>query len=439
MRVFFAAFLLCSSQLMLGQLVGVSPYSSLGLGDDINGNPSRNFAIGGTVGAASDGYNINIGNPASYAKLKYTNFDLGVMHTEMDQQQGDLSIENGYTNFNYIVTSFPLLENLGLVFAVRPLTTRGFNILREDDEGELIGRRRTSIQGSGGINSLTIGTGWAPFKGLSIGVNANYYFGNNTDFTTSTLIDQQNAVGTRIEQEVRISTWQFETGIQYHRRIGKSLQVGIGGVYRMGNALNQYVTSNTFTVRPSANQIAPLDTLSSSIDVHRPGQFASVYTGGVSIGKINDERPLQYAWSVAVDYRQTMGSEFDGIVTRGEMVDASRISAGATIVPALAFSSLLRNKAFYNRTEYRIGAFLDEGHITVNNTNISALGMSFGVAIPLRIRGLAPGEVRNNMLNFTVAYGNRGTLDNNLVRERFTQFLIGITLTEKWFDKYKYR
>lgn len=439
MRLFFAALLLFSTQLMLGQLVGVSPYSSQGLGDDINGNPSRNFAIGGTVAAASDGYNINIGNPASYAKLKYTNFDLGVMHTEMNQQQGDLSIDNGYTNFNYIVASFPILENLGLVFAVRPLTTRGFNILREDDEGDPIGRRRTTVQGSGGVNNLTIGSGWSPIKGLAIGVNANYYFGTNADFTTSTLVDQQNVVGTRSEQEVRISTWQFETGVQYHQRIGKSLELGIGGVYRMGNTLNQYVTSNVFTIRPSANLIAPLDTLTSSFEVHRPGQFASVYTGGISIGKINEERPLQYAWSFVADYRRTMGSEFDGVVTRGEMIDASRFSAGATIVPALAFSSLLRNKAFWNRTEYRIGAFFDEGHFVVENTNISALGMSFGVAIPLRIRGLAQGEVRNNMLNFTVAYGNRGTLDNNLVRERFTQFLIGITLTEKWFDKYKYR
>lgn len=439
MRLLFVAFTLFTSQLALGQLIGVSPYSALGLGDPVNGNPSRNYALGGTVGAAADGYNINIGNPASYAKLKYTNFDLGVMHTEMNQQQGDMSIDNGYTGFNYIVTSFPLYENLGLVLSVRPHTSRGFNIQREDDLGELIGRSRTTFQGSGGINNLTIGSGWSPIKGLSIGVNAHYYFGNNADFITTDLTDQQNNVATRREREVRISTWQFETGIQYHHRIGKSLEVGIGGVYRMGNALNQYVTEHLFTIRPSANQALPLDTLFSSDEVNRPGQFSSVYTGGISIGKINEERPQQYAWSFAADVRRTMGNEFDGVVTRGQFTDASRISAGATIIPALAFESLIRSKAFWNRTEYRMGFFRDEGHILIENTNISALGMSFGIAIPLRIRGLAPGEARNNMLNFTVAYGNRGTTENNLVRERFTQFLIGITLTEKWFDKYKYR
>lgn len=439
MRIYIVAFTLLATFRMSGQLVGVSPYSALGLGDPVNGNPSRNFALGGTVGAASDGYNINIGNPASYAKLKYTNFDIGVMHTEMNQQQGDLSIDNGYTNFNYIVTSFPLFENLGLVFSVRPHTTRGFNIEREDDLGDELGINRTTFQGSGGVNNLTIGTGWSPFKGFSVGLNAHYYFGNNADFITSDLVDQQNTAASRREIETRISTWQFETGVQYHHRIGKSLEVGVGGVYRMGNALNQYVTEQLFTILPSANQALPLDTLFSSEDVKRPGRFASVYTAGISLGKINEERPQQYAWSFAADYRRTMGSEFDGVITRGQFTDATRLSAGATVIPALSFESLIRSKKFWNRTEYRLGFFQDQGHMLIENTNISALGMSFGVAIPLRIRGLAPGEVRNNMLNVSVAYGNRGTTENNLVRERFTQFLIGITLTEKWFDKYKYR
>ncbi len=439
MRTYIVASILLFSTGLSAQLVGVSPYSALGLGDPVNGDPSRNFALGGTVAAAADGYNINIGNPASYAKLKYTNFDLGVMHTEINQQQGDLTIDNGYTNFNYIVTSFPLYENLGLVLSIRPHTTRGFKIERDDMLSDDLGLSRSTFQGSGGINNLTIGTGWSPFKGFAVGLNAHYYFGNNADFITSDLIDQQNTVASRREIETRISTWQFETGVQYHHRIGKSLELGIGGVYRIGNTLNQYVTEQLFTILPSANQALPLDTVFSSVDERTPGQLASVYSAGISLGKINDERPQQYAWSISADFRRTMGSEFDGVVTRGQFTDASRISAGATVIPALTFESLLRSKRFWNRTEYRLGLFQDEGHILIDNTNISALGMSFGVAIPLRIRGLAPGEVRNNMLNFTVAYGNRGTTENNLVRERFTQFLIGITLTEKWFDKYKYR
>lgn len=445
MRIFLLACLFFSAQYSAGQLLGTSPYSALGLGDPINGDASRYFSMGGTSAALSDGYNINLANPASYARLKLTNFDIGVIHTNLNQQQGDMSYENGYTAFNYMIASFPLYNNLGLVMGIRPHTTRGFNInITESHSG--IGsnggdlQTTTRFQGSGGLNNVILGTGWSPFTGLSVGVNAHYFFGSNRDFISINFDDLTNAVSTRIEREVNVSSWQFETGVQYYREI-RGIEYGIGGTYRFGNTLNQTLTEQILTYRQTANQPRPLDTILSRIDEPIGGYLASALSLGLSIGKRGEERPEQYGWSLGVDYQRTMGSEFSSPVSlnRGQFVDATRYSAGATLIPALAFKSLDRTKKFWDRTEYRIGIFRDEGTIMTDDTQIGAFGTSFGVAIPLRNRNLAPGEARNNMLNFSVSIGHRGTTDNNLVRENFTQFLIGITLSEKWFDKYKYR
>ncbi|MCC5917492.1 MAG: hypothetical protein JJU02_09225 [Cryomorphaceae bacterium] len=448
MRKIILATLFFSTQFVAGQLLGTSPYSALGIGDPINGDASRIFSIGGTSAAVKDGFNINTANPASYSRLRYTNFDLGVISTNLRQQQGNMEYENGYTAFNYILTSFPLANNLSMMMGIRPHTTRGFDITQIESYTGLDGnplQTRTRFQGSGGINNAIIGAGWEPFsKGLSVGFNANFFFGGNRDFITNSIIDLPNSVATRVEQELNIRAWQFETGLQYHREI-RGIEYGLGGTYRFGNTLRQTLTEQLLAVRLGANQAQVTDTLRSNVDIYAPGYLHSAYSVGFSIGKRSEERPEQYGWTIAGDYRMTFGSEFDGgmqdgrSLTRGGFVDAARISIGATFIPTLAIGRLDRSKQFWNRTEYRLGFFHDEGIISINNTQISAFGTSFGIAVPLKNRAMGPNEVRNNMINFTVAVGSRGTTDNNLVRENFTQFLIGITLSDKWFDKYKYR
>jgi hypothetical protein len=65
--------------------------------------------------------------------------------------------------------------------------------------------------------------------------------------------------------------------------------------------------------------------------------------------------------------------------------------------------------------------------------------MTFGIGIPLRVRGLAPGEERNNTINLGFNYAIRGTLNEGLIREEVTQIIFGVTLNDRWFIKYKYR
>jgi hypothetical protein len=65
--------------------------------------------------------------------------------------------------------------------------------------------------------------------------------------------------------------------------------------------------------------------------------------------------------------------------------------------------------------------------------------MTFGMGLPIKHRQMIPGEEKSTVLNFGLAYGSRGTLNNGLIQETYVRFLFGITLNDRWFIKYKYR
>ena len=56
---------------------------------------------------------------------------------------------------------------------------------------------------------------------------------------------------------------------------------------------------------------------------------------------------------------------------------------------------------------------------------IDQFGMSFGVGLPV--------GTQFSRLNLGFEFGQKGTTDNGLVRERFFNFRLGLTLGNKWF------
>jgi hypothetical protein len=449
MRIYLLGIVAFIPGFIAAQLIGVSPYSSMGLGEPINGNGARYLAIGGTTAATGDAFNINFGNPASLSRIALTNFEAGVLSTNRNQQQGDLNIDNNFTTFNYVFMAFPLHRDVGLALGIRPHTNRGFNIERTEslpglpDDDPL--QTRTRFQGSGGLTNAVIGLGWEPFqKGFSIGANANYYFGTNIDFITTEIINLPNSVASRLEQEIIYSHWNFDLGAQYRFSI-RNIEISLGGTYTFGNSFSQNLSETLLSLSMGANRPTPIDTVRIQRDTKINGNLPSAYTAGIQIGKNHEENIYQYAWSISGDYHVYNMNEFIGGETggrnllRGTFVQGTSQRMGASIIPAYAIKKLNRSRAFWNRAEYRVGVFQDEGVMELNDTRIRSFGTSFGFGISLMNRSTNIGEVRNNMVNFTVVMGNMGTLENNLVRERFTQFLIGISISDKWFDKYKYR
>ena len=195
-----------------------SPYSRFGLGDQHPGTNIYNRGMAGLSAAYSDpridGINdprngaykyypsINFSNPASYSrfyaikevntnKLQYGKMllDVGINFTNHGLHEPNNSESFTSTNlfFSYLQLGVPLKKNWVLVFGLRPLTTIGYKIDRNEilydpNTGSMIDRASTRFTGDGGSFLFNTGTGFA-VGNLSVGINAGYLFGNK-DYST---------------------------------------------------------------------------------------------------------------------------------------------------------------------------------------------------------------------------------------------------------------
>ena len=85
---------------------------------------------------------------------------------------------------------------------------------------------------------------------------------------------------------------------------------------------------------------------------------------------------------------------------------------------------------FLRRLTYRGGAYREVSYLMLSGSPVAATGVTLGVGIPV--------FRYYNSINLGVEFGQRGTLDNNLIRERYFLFTISFNLHDIWFIKPMY-
>ena len=79
---------------------------------------------------------------------------------------------------------------------------------------------------------------------------------------------------------------------------------------------------------------------------------------------------------------------------------------------------------------YRAGARYNQTYLKINGKPINEFGISFGMGLPLP-RSLTT-------VDLSIELGRRGTMNENLIRETFVNFTLGISIYERWFVKSRY-
>ena len=85
---------------------------------------------------------------------------------------------------------------------------------------------------------------------------------------------------------------------------------------------------------------------------------------------------------------------------------------------------------YFNRVAYRAGAYYKKDYFTCNGQQINSMGLTFGVTLPV-FRWY-------NGLTLGFELGQRGALREQLVRERYFNFSIGVNIFDIWFQKPRY-
>lgn len=420
-----------------GQKNSVSAYSQYGLGDVQWGVNGRSMAMGGMTLAQSNALFFNIDNPATLSVVELTTFDLGLNNTVYSISNSQLAenIRNYSTNFSHIKFAVPVSKGQTLSFGFAPYSFIGYDIRSLEVNQDPIPNVAYRFTGSGGFSQFYIGFGSRLFKGLSLGISARYLFGDKERLNLI-LPDLSNALNTRNKTNIRLDGLTYNAGITYSFKLSDKNELVIGGIFAPTVAIKSRYED--YKISFSGGEFGnPVDTFGIS-KAESTTAIPMQWGGGISFNRYSNYHVIP-ALSFGTEIRYIQGSELLLPVEGNTWQNSFRYAIGASAIPRFLIDGWERSTNYFNRLEYRLGGFYETGLIALNDKNISQIGITFGLALPLRIRGLAPGEVKYNHISIGALVGRRGTTENNLIQENFIRFFFGVTLNDKWFIKYKYR
>jgi hypothetical protein len=419
------AFLLLTSVAFLAQRTNSSPYSYFGIGEEFSGTTVEQSSMGG-IGVAFNHYKyLNFTNPAAYADLRYTVYSFGVLNNDLTVKSGTSKQNVNSTSLSYFAIGFPIGRKAGLSFGLQPVSSVGYSLTNsiKDSNGDT--SEISLFAGNGGVNRIYSSFGIKVAKGLSLGLEADYSFGNVDNSITNQRANV--SLGTKYNEVTVLEGTSIKLGAQYQKELKNKLILNAGATFKFGNNLN--VTGNDYLYSLTFGQSgfeSPRDTVSSNeINGKFNLPFKSIL--GLGLGK-------QDKWYAGVEYENQ-----DAISTKGLLAstngayrygNSNRISLGGFYLPKINSIS-----NYWNKVTYRAGVRFEKSGLLVdgsgNNTNfipIDDFGMSFGLGLPLK---------QLSTVNMGFEFGKKGTTNNNLIEENYFNFRLSLSLTDTWFIKRK--
>lgn len=404
-----------------------SPYSQYGLGQLSEQTSGFNRGMNGLGLGFREHNQVNYINPASYSSIDSLTFifDAGLSGQVTNFSENGQKKNANNADFEYAVAAFRASKHLGVSFGIIPFTNIGYNY---SISGYLNGDKSTTFtntyNGSGGMHQIYLGAGWEFVKGLSIGANVSYIWG---DIDRSVVNSYSDGYINTLSKyyTATISSYSIDFGLQYTLPLNKKNSLTLGLTYGLGHKLNSdpscmVISTNTTT--------AVADTTSFTVNngLEIPTSFGAGLTWNnnnkLKLGAdftyqkwgdtkfpvykvINDVPSYSLSDEYYSDrYKLTIGGEFCNNETSRNFIDRIRFRAGAS----------------YASSYYKVNGQDGPDEISV----------SVGFGIPI-----------------VNAYNNRSILNISgqwvrseapgMLKENTFRINIGITFNERWFMKWK--
>jgi hypothetical protein len=143
-------------------------------------------------------------------------------------------------------------------------------------------------------------------------------------------------------------------------------------------------------------------------------------------------------WSLSLEAEQNLWSNVTDVRSGNNFFDNTRLAAGFSIIPLPKYG----NKGSYlKKIEYRLGARYENLYYNFGEEQISEVGISFGLGLPI-VKSVRIEEEKVaivSRVNLSAEYVKRGSTANGLIQEDYINIGIGLNLNDKWFTKRKYR
>lgn len=398
----------------LAQLGTSSPYSRFGMGD-LQGIVSPEYnALGGGATALSNSKSINPANPASYTSFNANSFlfSTGGLHktTNIQNLTDDQTVNN--SSFSHLTIGFPLSRKIGASIGMLPYSDIGYLISTRDESAaaDMI------YSGDGGVTKMYFGGAYEPIDGLSIGLNASYLFGG-LNRRKKLVYDDESFMNSRSNSKINLKGYYYELGLLYETNLSKEKHISLGITANNNSSISAKRTSLVETFEFSGVNEIVKDTAE---NITEWGDLTLPQYISTGISYRNGRK-----WLVVADYSLQNWKDYTLLDEGDDLSNSMRVSGGMQYTPD--FNSV--NK-YYKRIEYRLGASYSNTPLTFNNTQLNEMSVSIGFGIPVK--------KSRTKYDISLTAGQRGTTDNNLLKEQFLKFGLSVSYDGIWFVKRKY-
>ena len=405
-----------------------SPYSIYGIGDLSKQGTAFNKSMGGTGIATRNRRFINYLNPAAVTARDSLAFmaDFGLSGNNNVFAQGDRKSANNTFNIYDFVMTFPIWRSSAFIVGLTPFSDIGYDFSSVEDNDQIIGQTGNITYdsfGKGSVYQLFLGAGVTFWKKFSVGAEMIYYFGNLDKVTNMNYSNASfRSVNAGNEIMARGLTGKF--GLQYEQKLRGDVSMVVGATYRMGTNMKGYSTEYRY-----AKQSSLIDTLRHNVDTLGMSgvRFGDELGLGISV-KGGDKWSAEFNY-IRSDWRNSGFDNITGFAVSGVSKFSSTVSnsfrAGFEFVPN-------RNDIrYYFRTcTYRAGVYYDKAYYKLDGNNVNSMGITLGMTLPV-FKG-------HNGISIGVDMGQRGSLKDKMIRERYATFVIGFNIHDIWFRKVQY-
>lgn len=394
------------------------PYSKYGIGEILIGNNTVLRGMGNITSAYESPYTINSDNPASYSFLKLTTYEAGAQASYRSIATDNSTNSSGTATLAYLNIGVPVGKKAGLCFGFRPSSHVYYN-LADTGHTALSDSTVNNYLGSGGLNYAYVGAAYQ-FKGLSLGFNFGYMFGNIATSTVLTSLDTGKVYNSYFVKQTDIGGIYWKVGAMYEKALRKDLTIRVGGTFTLQQDLNVTRNETWYGEYPFYDTIVK-DTAYYSGQSSSRLTMPTSYSIGVQLAKTDK-------WNVGIDYSGTQWTQFrtgfnDTAAT--SLANTYKISLGGELTPN---AQNLRN--YWARVTYRFGLYYGTNYVRIQNTELNFYGITFGGSLPFK-RSFSH-------LHASFDIGKLGTKEHGLIQETFVKFTLGLSFNDKWFIKRKY-
>ena len=430
-----AALLLASFAAGAQAYSGYAPYSIFGIGDTFTQGTAYNRSMGGVGIATRNNRFINPLNPAAVTARDSLAFmaDYSVYGENKIFRQGDMTSANNAFNIGDLIMSFPIYGPSAMMVGIMPYSTTGYGYSFYYDDPSVIGNTGNinyAAGGRGSIYKLFADVGVTLWDRLSLGVEADYYFGNIVKeyaetFSNSSYNSMSNGFN------MQLTAFGVKAGVQYEQKLGSKAKLTLGATYSLDSDIDGYVEGYKYSAGEAATDTLyhKIDTLSSN-----PGRVKLAGELGVGINfKYADKFSAEFNYTRS-DWTDCGFASVQGFACN--TVSRSGVSAfGTTCSEAYRLGVEYvpnRNdiRYYFKRVTYRAGAYYKKDYYTVDGKGITSAGLTFGMTLPV-FRWY-------NGLTLGVELCQRGSINDNLIRERYFNFTVGMNIFDIWFQHPKY-